>query len=43
MRRALRRIWLGMIVRVWPLARLWYRVWGLTLDGRPEELVWYFA
>jgi cation transport regulator ChaC len=27
----------------WPLARLWYRAWGLTLDGHPEDVVWYFA
>jgi cation transport regulator ChaC len=43
MRRALRRIWVGVAVRVWPLARLWYRAWGLTLDGRPGDRAWYFA
>ncbi len=32
-----------MIVCVWPLARLWYRAWGLTLDGNPKDSVWYFA
>ena len=32
-----------MILRVWPLARLWYHTWGLTLDGHPEDSVWYFA
>lgn len=43
MRRALKRLWVPVILRSWPLARLWYRVWGLRLDGRPDEDVWYFA
>jgi len=43
MRRALRRIWVPVTIRIWPLARLWYRVCGLTLDGGPEDIVWYFA
>lgn len=43
MRRAVRRIWVPVILRVWPLARLWYRGWGLRLDGRPRDAVWYFA
>ncbi|MEN8196769.1 MAG: gamma-glutamylcyclotransferase family protein [Pseudomonadota bacterium] len=42
-RRGLKRVWIPMILRVWPLARLWYRAWGLTLDGHPEEAAWYFA
>ncbi len=41
--RGLGRVWTHLILRAWPLARLWYRVWGLTLDGHPEEPVWYFA
>ncbi len=43
MRRAMRPVWLSLALRVWPLARLWYRLWGLRLDGRPGDLVWYFA
>ena len=43
LRRGLRRIWIPVILRVWPLARLWYHTWGLTLDGHPEDSVWYFA
>lgn len=43
LRRFLKRLWLPVILRIWPLARLWYRCWGLTLDGRPEEEVYYFA
>jgi cation transport regulator ChaC len=43
LRRGLKRIWVPAILRVWPLARLWYRVWGLTLEGRPGDEVWYFA
>ncbi len=42
-RRRLRRILLPITLRVWPLARRWYRLWGLPLDGRPEDPVWYFA
>ena len=42
-RRALKRLWVPIILRVWPLARAWYRVWGLKLDGDPEDQVWYFA
>ena len=41
--RGLKRFWISLILRVWPLARLWYRAWGLHLDGRPEDEVWYFA
>lgn len=43
MRRALKRIWLPVILRAWPLARLWYRLWGLRLSGAPSDEVWYFA
>ncbi len=28
---------------VWPVTRLWYRSWGLRLDGGPRDPVWYFA
>ncbi len=42
-RRLLKRIWVPVIVRVWPLARLWYHAWGLTLNGNPKDPVWYFA
>ena len=43
MRRFLKRLWLPVILRLWPLARLWYRLWDLTLEGQPSEEVWYFA
>lgn len=43
LRRFLKRLWLPLIMRVWPLARLWYRIWGLRLEGRPGDEVWYFA
>ncbi len=42
-RHGLRRVWVPVILRIWPLARLWYRAWGLTLDGHPDDAVWYFA
>ena len=41
--RRLKLFWIALILRVWPLARLWYRAWGLSLDGRPGDEVWYFA
>ena len=41
--RSLRRAWIPVVLRAWPLARLWYRIWGLTLDGHPDDTVWYFA
>lgn len=43
LRQFLKRLWLPVVLRVWPLAQLWYRIWGLTLDGRPDDRVWYFA
>ena len=43
LRRGLKRAWVPVILRVWPLARIWYRVWGLTLVGHPRDEVWYFA
>jgi len=43
LRRDLKRVWVPVILRVWPLARLWYRAWGLELRGRPGDEVWYFA
>lgn len=43
LRRFLKRLWLPVILRIWPLARLWYRLWGLQLVGRPDDEVWYFA
>lgn len=42
-RRFLKRLWLPIILRIWPLARLWYGLWGLRLEGKPAEEVWYFA
>ncbi len=42
-RRALKRVSVPVMLRVWPLARLWYRTWGLRLDGKPGDHVWYFA
>lgn len=41
--RAVKRLWVPVILRAWPLTRLWYRSWGLRLDGRPDEDAWYFA
>ena len=43
LRRFLKRLWLPIILRVWPLAQLWYRSWGLRLEGKPTDQVWYFA
>ncbi|MDD9928896.1 MAG: gamma-glutamylcyclotransferase [Rhodospirillaceae bacterium] len=41
--RRARRLWVSIAPRAWPLAQFWYRSWGLRLDGRPEDVVWYFA
>ncbi|MCE0507331.1 hypothetical protein LR948_18380 [Roseivivax sp. GX 12232] len=43
LRRFLKRLWVPIILRVWPLARLCYRCSGLQLDGRPTDELWYFA
>ena len=32
-----------LVARSWTLSRLYYRLHGLALDGRPGERVWYFA
>jgi cation transport regulator ChaC len=39
MRRRLRRI----VARSWLLSRLYYRLRGVRLVGRPTEEIWYFA
>lgn len=31
------------LARSWTLSRLWYRLHGLRLEGRPADEVWYFA
>ncbi|MGI9451849.1 MAG: gamma-glutamylcyclotransferase family protein [Geminicoccaceae bacterium] len=41
--RRLHRLLVPVIQEVWPFARLWYRLWGLRLDGDPTDSVWYFA
>jgi len=43
MPRAVRRLWVPVMLQAWPLARLWYGTWGLRLDGHPDDDVWYFA
>ncbi len=42
-RRFLKKMWVPLTVHVWPFGRLWYRIWGLALEGSPNDLVWYFA
>ena len=39
LKRALRR----GITRSWWLSKLWYRRFGLRLEGQPADQVWYFA
>jgi hypothetical protein len=41
--RTLKRLWVPVMLRVWPFARSWYRAHGLELEGSPEDEVWYFA
>jgi len=35
--------WHRWIVRSWWLAKIYYRLCGLRIDGRPEDRIWYFA
>ncbi len=39
MLRTLRRL----IARSWVLSKIYYRLYGLRVAGRPQETVWYFA
>lgn len=42
----MRALWQALrrrIARSWTLSKLWYRLRGLRLEGRPDEDVWYFA
>lgn len=42
----MRALWQALrrrIARSWTLSKLWYRLRGLRLEGRPDENVWYFA
>lgn len=39
LRRRLRRL----IARSWWLSKAWYRLYGLSILGRPRDEVWYFA
>jgi len=39
LKRAIRR----GIARSWWLSKLWYRRFGLRIEGRPADEVWYFA
>ena len=43
MMRALRQTLRRQIARSWALSKLWYRLYGLRLQGRPDEDAWYFA
>ena len=31
------------IARSWRLSRLWYRLFGIRLEGSPDDEIWYFA
>lgn len=41
--RTSKRLRVPVMLRVWPLARWWYRAHGLQLEGSPGDAVWYFA
>ena len=43
MRRWLRRVANAACLRSWTVARVYYRLWGLRLEGQPGDAVWYFA
>jgi len=31
------------VTRSWWLSKAWYRLFGVRLEGRPEDEIWYFA
>lgn len=31
------------VARSWLLSKLYYRLWGLSIEGPPSDRVWYFA
>ncbi len=39
----LRRILRQAVGRSWLASRLWYRYYGLRIEGQPEDEIWYFA
>jgi cation transport regulator ChaC len=43
MRQRLRRLLRRAIARSWLLSRFWYRLYGLRVEGWPNDEVWYFA
>jgi cation transport regulator ChaC len=40
---SLRRFLRQGIGRSWFLSRLWYRLYGLRIEGQPEDEIWYFS
>jgi cation transport regulator ChaC len=38
-----RRLMLRLVTRSWTLSRIRYRLHGIRLQGKPADLVWYFA
>src|SRR5690242_2450349 len=42
-RRAFRRRWRKLLMKSWRLSRWHYSRYGMVLDGRPSDPVWYFA
>ena len=43
LRRWLRRRWVRLVLKSWRMTRARYRRFGMTLEGRPADPVWYFA
>lgn len=43
MRRHLRRALRRLVAKSWMVSKLYYRLHGLGLEGRPDDEVWYFA
>jgi len=42
-RRHLRRTLRRLVAKSWVAAKLYYRLCGIRLEGRPDDPVWYFA
>jgi len=35
--------WRKILARSWTLSKIHYRLRGLQIEGRPEQIIWYFA
>lgn len=43
LKRRLRQRWVRLVLKSWWMTRRRYQRFGMTLEGQPQDLVWYFA